>query len=153
MAVPLLELGWALPVSETQEAGKSPSVWSTWQGKNKKKQMLPPKSPLPGIRLPMPPVIATEMCQAFLRAAQSPAAWPSVGKGMTHLSRDECRKRFFFPQAMYLIKLSWVESLVLMLEFFILSWSWSDFKLGGTSYLCLCLYLRRTACPLMGSGD
>lgn len=58
----LLELGWALPVSETQKAGKSLSVWSTWQ---KKRDKCLPKSALPGIRPPMSSVIATEMCQTL----------------------------------------------------------------------------------------
>lgn len=89
--------------------------------------------------MPGPPLSLTEPCSL-----------PPVGKGMDHLSWDECRKAFFSPQSRHLIKLSWTESVVLMLEFFVLSWSGSDFKLGGISYVCFCLYLLRTACSFDG---
>lgn len=62
------------------------------------------------------------------RAQQLGPLWK---KGWIIITSDGCRKRFFFSQIMYLIKLSWMKSVVLVLEFFILSQSWSDFKLSG----------------------
>lgn len=64
-----------------------------------------------------------------LYRAQQPG--PLWKKGWIVITRDGCRKRFFFSQIMYLIKLSSMKSVVLVLGFFILSRFWSDFKLSG----------------------
>lgn len=76
----LLELGWALPVSESWKV-RSLQMYETL-GRGKKKK-IPPKSALAGIGTPRPSVTATEMCQAFpLNYTDSPAAWLSLEKGI-----------------------------------------------------------------------
>ena len=100
---PLLEWGWALPVSKIQKAGKSLSIWSTWQEKRDK---CLPKSALPGIRPSMSSVVATEMCQTTPLELHSPTAWPFFKKGIGDHQRGEDAGRIsFLSQIPCLVKL------------------------------------------------
>lgn len=96
---PLLELGWSLPVSETQKAGTSRRGCSTWQDKAKKgKDKRPPTSALPV--LAWNPQCPQSQLQKHGRcspgAAQSPAAWPSAEKGMNHHQQGRVQAEIHF---------------------------------------------------------
>lgn len=144
----LLELGWSLPVSDTQKAEESLSVWNTWKKTRKNRRLLQisrarrrTSSALSHSYRNMsdPPLSCTE-----------PSSVAFCGDKGESSSEGMVQEEMFSPRIMYLIKLSWMESVVCVLEFFILSWPWSDCKLGGISYLCLCLALLRTACSFVG---